>query len=67
MSAPFAALKLGGGGEESGTDTGGKKVRRASKMVIGAPEEFRHEGHVGVGATFNTVRLIYVHFGLAWY
>jgi hypothetical protein len=55
MSAPFAAaLKLGasGGGEESGTDTGGKKGRRVSKMAIGAPEEFRHEG----GANFNTVR-----------
>jgi hypothetical protein len=51
MSAPFGALKLGATGEESGTDTGGKKVRRVSKGAIGAPEEFRHEG----GASFNTV------------
>lgn len=55
MSAPFSALKFGGGGEESGTDTGGKKYRRVSKLAIGTPAGFKHEGHVGVGETFMTV------------
>ncbi len=59
MSAPLAAA-LGFGNRsdmESGNDSStNKKIRRVSKVTIGAPEGFRHEGHVGAGEVFIPVR-----------
>ncbi|CCA74152.1 hypothetical protein PIIN_08105 [Serendipita indica DSM 11827] len=57
MSAPLAAaLGFVGGNRsdmESGNESGtSKKLRRVSKVTIGPPEGFRHEGHVGVGEVF---------------
>ncbi len=50
MSAPFAALGIHVG---SGTDTDTTmKRRRVSKVMIGAPEGFKHESHVGMGGGF---------------
>jgi len=48
MSAPLVAL---GNLITSGTDTDTTTVKRkrVSKVMIGAPEGFKHEGHIGVG------------------
>lgn len=51
MSAPLTAFGIHIG---SGTDTDTTaKRRRVSKVMIGAPEGFKHEGHVGMGGTFT--------------
>ncbi|KAG8793555.1 hypothetical protein FRC16_010913 [Serendipita sp. 398] len=56
MSAPLVSLGLAErnhAGMESGNESSReKKARRVSKLAIGAPEGFRHEGHVGVGEAF---------------
>ncbi|KAG8818575.1 hypothetical protein FRC19_010556 [Serendipita sp. 401] len=56
MSAPLVSLGLAErnhAGAESGNESSReKKARRVSKLAIGAPEGFRHEGHVGVGEAF---------------
>ncbi|KAG8806569.1 hypothetical protein FRC17_004922, partial [Serendipita sp. 399] len=59
MSAPLVSLGLSAEkngnnvGMESGNESSReKKVRRVSKLVIGNPEGFRHEAHVGVGDAF---------------